>query len=206
MQLHTTSGSPYGRIARIVIIEKGLEDQVEVVPAKTRTADSPYYDINPSGRVPYLQLDDGSGFEESAVICAYLDHMDGNPTLDGAADGPNWEVRRLEAMARSMLDGISLWSREFIYRPAEIRSDFIIDHESARAYRLADAFEKEMDNPALTGPLNMAQITLGVSLVGREERLPDFDWRPGRPKLAAWTDAMAKRPSFEATAPPPPDH
>lgn len=204
MKLYTSLTSPYGRIARIVIIEKGLQDRVAIMPAKTRTADSPYYDINPSGRVPYLLLDDGTGFEESAVISAYLDHVDGEPSLQGPEAGPNWETRRLDAMARSMLDGVSLWSREFIYRPAEIRSDFIVDHEAARAHRLADAFEREMDNPVLTGPLNMAQITLGVTLVGREARLPDFDWRPGRPKLAAWTDKMAKRLSFEATTPP--DH
>lgn len=206
MQLHTTPGSPYGRIARIVILEKELEGRVEIVPAKTRTADSPYYDINPSGRVPYLLLDNGTGFEESALICAYLDQVDGRPTLECSFDGPNWEALRLEAMARSMLDGISLWGREYIYRPPEIRSDFIIGHESARAHRMADAFEREMDNPALTGPINLAQITLGVALDGREDRLPGFDWRQGRPKLAAWVDKIAARPSFQETMPPPRNH
>ena len=47
--------------------------------AKTRAVNSPYYRVNPSGRVPYLMLDDGKGLEGSQLICAYLDHMTGSP-------------------------------------------------------------------------------------------------------------------------------
>jgi len=54
MKLYITPGSPYARIARVVILEKGLKGRVEIVVAQTRLADSPYYKINPSGRVPYL--------------------------------------------------------------------------------------------------------------------------------------------------------
>ena len=60
-------------------IEKALEDRVEIIEAKTRTADSPYYQINPSGRVPYLIDDAGVGMEDSQLICAYLDSLDGKP-------------------------------------------------------------------------------------------------------------------------------
>ena len=77
MKLYVTAGSPYARIARVVVIEKGMESRVEIIAALTRRADSPYYTINPSGRVPYLIRDDGVGLEESAVICDYLDHIDG---------------------------------------------------------------------------------------------------------------------------------
>ena len=43
---------------------------MELVPAQVREPDSPYYRINPSGRVPWLLRDDGTGLEESALICA----------------------------------------------------------------------------------------------------------------------------------------
>jgi glutathione S-transferase len=82
MRLYITPGSPYARIARIMVLEKGLENRIEIVVARTRTMDSPYYRINPSGRVPYLVRDDGVGLEESAVVCRYLDHLDGNPEFD----------------------------------------------------------------------------------------------------------------------------
>ena len=86
MKLYITPGSPYARMARIVVLEKGLEGQVEVIRAKTRVADSPYYGVNPSGRVPYLVREDGVGMEESALICAYLDHLDGRPAFQLPGD------------------------------------------------------------------------------------------------------------------------
>ena len=36
MKLYVTVGSPYARMARIVVLEKGLEDRVEVIAAQTR--------------------------------------------------------------------------------------------------------------------------------------------------------------------------
>jgi glutathione S-transferase len=110
MKLYITPGSPYARMARIVVIEKALQGRVEVIVAQTRVADSPYYAINPSGRVPYLIRDDGVGLEESALICAYLDHLDGKPKFHSAAGDQAWQARRLEALARSMLDGLGAQS------------------------------------------------------------------------------------------------
>lgn len=205
MKLHITPNSPYARMARIVVIEKHLHDRVEIVQAKTRQPDSPYYAINPSGRVPFLERDDGPGYEDSPLICRYLDYLDGKPTLHPDESAEGWEVRRLTAMARSMLDGLALWGREFLYRPEGMRSQTLIDHEIARCARMSDAFEKEMANPHLTGPLNIAQITLGCALTGSgsEERF-GAEWRKSHPKLAAWAATIAVRPSFEATRPVPP--
>ncbi len=203
MKLYITPGSPYARMARVVVQEKKLENRVEIIEAKTRTENSPYYDINPSGRVPFLLLDDGRQFEESGLICRYLDSLDGNPILDAAPGAPEWELERLESMARSMLDGIGVWSREYVYRPAEIRSDFIIGHETARAMRMLDAFEQEIDNPVLNGPLNMAQLTLASTLHGRDVLAGGVEWRGERPKLAAWIDRIGERASFASTKPPP---
>jgi glutathione S-transferase len=199
MKLYITPGSPYARMARIVVLEKRLAGRVETITAKTRAADSPYYSINPSGRVPYLIREDGVGMEESALICAYLDHLDGEPALQLPVDARSWEARRLEALARSMLDGLSVWGRE-ILRPENERSPGVIQHEIGRAQRMADAWEREIDHPLMRGSINMVQITLGCAL-GLEARNPGFHWRAGRPKLSAWFDRIAARPSFAASVP-----
>src|SRR3954462_1296435 len=136
MKLYCSPGSPYARMARIVVIEKQLGSRVEVIFAKTRAKGSPYYAINPSGRVPYLVRDDGVGMEESALICAYLDQLDGAPILGRAS----LEAQRLEALARSMVDGLSVWNRE-LARPANERSPTVIRHEIDRARRMADLWE-----------------------------------------------------------------
>ena len=182
-------------MARIMVIEKGLERRVEVLAARTRTPDSPYYKINPSGRVPYLVRDDGLGMEESALICAYLDHYDGRPIFDSQG----WEARRLEALARSLMDGLAVWLRE-LYRAPNERSPGVIRHEIDRAGRLADLWEREIGHPHMHGPLNMAQLTLACAL-GLELRNRDYDWRSGHAKLREWYDPISARPAFRATEP-----
>ena len=199
MKLYITPGSPYARIARVVVLEKGLEARVEIVVAQTRLADSPYYSINPSGRVPYLVRDDGVGLEESAVICAYLDHLDGNPAFDLPAGDQAWEARRLEALARSMLDGFAVWGRE-IRRPQNEQSPTILLHEADRSKRMVNLWEREIDHPMLRGTLNLAQITLACAM-GFAALIPDLHWRPGHPKLCDWFDHIAAHPSIAATAP-----
>ena len=200
MKLYVTPGSPYARMVRILVLEKGMADRVEIVNAKTRSADSPYYGINPSGRVPYLVGEDGVGLEESALICDYLDRLDGKPVLQKPAGDLAWQARRLEALARSLLDGLAVWSRE-ILRPVNEQSPTVIRHETDRSRRLAEAWETEIGHPVMRGALNMPQLTLACAL-GLEARIPELQWRPGHRRLCAWFDAFAARPSFAATAPP----
>ncbi|HIM46937.1 MAG: putative GST-like protein YibF [Alphaproteobacteria bacterium MarineAlpha10_Bin2] len=202
MKLCSTLGSPYGRIARIVRLEKGLEDRVSFEVVRTRIENNPYYDVNPSGRVPSLVLEDRRVLEESTLICWYFDNIDGNPTLHPADGMLGLEARRIEAMARSMLDGTSLWWREYLYRPPEIRSDKIIKHERQRAMRLADIFEKEVQNEILSGPLNMAQITLACVFHGREDAGPDdFLWQERRTYLRDWVERIGHHTSIQQTVP-----
>ena len=200
MKLYITPGSPYARMARIVVLEKGLPGRVEVIAAQTRRAGSPYYAINPSGRVPYLVRDDGVGMEESALICAHLDQLDSKPLLAIPAGAPGLEARRLEALARSLVDGLAVWSRE-LARPADERSPTVIRHETSRSARMTDVWEHEIGHAHMQSALNMAQITLACGL-GLSIRNADFRWRPGHPRLCEWYDRIAARPSFAATEPP----
>ena len=200
MKLYITPGSPYARMARIVVLEKGLEKRVEVIAAQTRVADSPYYRINPSGRVPYLVRDDGVGMEESALICDYLDQLDGKPAFGLSTGAQALEARRLESLARSLLDGLAVWGRE-LARPENERSPTVLVHEARRSERLTDAWEKEIHHPLMHGALNRLHLTLACAL-GLEARIPGFRWRPAHPGLLEWFEPLAARPSFAATAPP----
>ena len=163
MKLYVTLTSPYSRLVRAVIIEKRLQDRVTVRPIQTRTPDSPLYAINPSGRVPTLVTDDGVIFEDSSLICTYLDQLDGAPIFDIPYDENRWPTLRLEAKVRSMLDGISVWGRE-LYRPVDERSPTIIDHETARTHRMADSLDKDVADGLSDGPLSIAQLLLACAL------------------------------------------
>ena len=200
MKLYITPMSPYARLARILVIEKGLGDRVDIIQAKTRTPDSPYYQINPSGRVPYLVDDAEMGMEDSQLICAYLDALDGKPLFHHPPHQADWAYRRLEASARSMCDGISVWVREMA-RPENERSPFVLAHEAARMQRMADLFEAQVADPALNGAPRMAHLLLAVALDAARSRGP-ADLTDGRPRLAAWQRRIAERPSIKATALP----
>jgi len=199
MKLYVTPLSPYARLARILVIEKGLGDQVEITEAKTRTVGSPYYQINPSGRVPYLIDDAGSGMEDSQPICAYLDGLDGRPRFHHSSRETDWVYRRLEASARSMCDGISVWTRE-MQRPESERSPTVLTHEAARMQRMAEFFEARVTDPPLQAAPSMAHLILTVALDVARTRGPG-DLTAGRPQLAAWQRRMSELPSVRATAP-----
>src|SRR4030095_6086408 len=131
--------------------------------------DSPYYRINPSGRVPYLVDDAGVGMEDSQLICAYLDGLDGKPRLHRPPSAQDGAYGRLEASARSLCDGISVWVRE-MHRPESERSPTVLAHEVTRSRRMADHFEARVSDPLMQGPPGMAHLILAVALETADKR------------------------------------
>ena len=197
MKLYVTQTSSYARLARIVVLEKRLDDRIEILDAQTRATNSPYYLINPSGRVPYLVDAAGVGMEDSQLICAYLDGLDGTPCFHRSDP----DYRRFEAMARSMCDGISVWVREMRWPPNE-RSPTILSHEVARSQRMADYFETQANNPILRGPVLMAHFVIAVAIdIARRDGLGDLT--QNRPQLTELMHQLSSRPAMQATAMPP---
>lgn len=200
MQLFITQYSPYVRMTRILLREKDLQTRVEEVVARTREKNSPYYELNASGRVPYLLQKNGVGIQGSRLILEYLDQLDETPLLKPPNDDTYWEYARLEESALVIMDGVSVWSRE-LKRPADDRSQVIIDHEKARAARMVASWETQIENPVMQGPLNYPQLTLACALC-MDRWNPYFKWRSGHPRLAQWLKPLEARPSFSATVPP----
>jgi glutathione S-transferase len=200
MKLYVTFTSPYARLARILVLEKALEDRVEIIAARTRATDSPYYRINPSGRVPYLIADSGIGMEDSQLICAYLDNLDGRPRFHDPVRQTDWAYQQLEFTARNMCEGICVWIREMA-RPEGERSSTTLAHEVARAQRVADVFEERIADPLMQGAPSMAQLILAVTLDAARKR--GFgELTTGRPQLATWMRSMSELPSMQRTSPP----
>ena len=53
----------------------------------------------------------------------------------------------------------------------------------------------------LPTPMLAVNILFAVALDFFLLRLPEYDWRPSRPRLAEWHAQMVARSSFQATAP-----
>ena len=84
MKLFDLPPSPNARRVRIFIAEKGLE--IPIVPVNMMTGENQTEDYlakNSLGKMPLLELDDGTCIAESAAICRYLEEMNPNPPLMG---------------------------------------------------------------------------------------------------------------------------
>ena len=197
MKLYGTKTSPYARIIRIVIFEKKLNDQIEFIWTKTRIPDDPMYTINPSGRVPFLLLDDGTGIEDTPVLVQFLDNLKKPKIFADGLKHFDFQYLQIEAKARSLLDGASVWIRE-IRRPSNEQSPTILQHEQNRAIRLTSYFDKIVSDPLLSGSINLAQLYLFAAL-DLERRIQMFSWREGNANLTTWYENMESQPSVKAS-------
>jgi glutathione S-transferase len=84
MILHDLSAGMHPRRVRIFMAEKGLAiDRREVDAAGGANARPDFLRLNPLGKLPVLELDDGSAIAESLAICRYLEAMQPLPPLMG---------------------------------------------------------------------------------------------------------------------------
>ena len=79
MKLYDVALSPFAARCRIQIYAKQLP--IEIVAPPGGTGSESYKKINPTGKVPALQLDDGFVLPESAVIGEYLEDRFPEPSL-----------------------------------------------------------------------------------------------------------------------------
>jgi len=84
MKLYTTKVAPNPKRVHIFLAEKGIEvDCVEIDLGNSENLNADFVAINPLGRVPVLELDDGSHIAESVAICRYFDAQQPEPPLFG---------------------------------------------------------------------------------------------------------------------------
>ena len=98
MHLYTMSASPNGKRVAIFMKEKGIDiptTEIDLRAGENLTDE--YRRKNPFGRVPVLELDDGTFLSESQAICLYLEGIYLAPNLFGeSAD----ERAKIEMWAR----------------------------------------------------------------------------------------------------------
>jgi glutathione S-transferase len=99
MILHDLSAGMHPRRVRIFLAEKGLSiERREVDAAGGANRTQEFIRLNPLGKLPVLELNDGSAIAESLAICGYVEAMHPDPPLMGrtpreAADVEMWTLR-----------------------------------------------------------------------------------------------------------------
>lgn len=200
MRLHNSKTSPYVRKVHLVLHETGqMKDVVLADTGGTPLNSSAMpLDQNPLGKIPVLERPDGPALYDSRVICQYLSHR-AQADLYPAAPAL-WEVLTIEATADGILDAALGIVYETRLRPEHLVMPELMDgywEKIARAVAMLDT--RWMAH--LNGPLTMAHLAVGAALGYLDFRHDARNWRADAPKLAAWYEDFAARPSMQASAP-----
>ena len=84
MKLYDSPTAPNPRLVNIFAAEKGIQLASVIVDMRAGEHKTPeFLAKNPSGKVPVLELEDGSCISETVAICRYLETVQGTPNLFG---------------------------------------------------------------------------------------------------------------------------
>lgn len=194
--------SPFAGKARAAFAEKGAAfELLEIHPVRRPPR---LRELNPSGRVPTLELADGTALRESAVICEWIEETYPEPPLWPAdPDLRAWG----RGVARWLDDeptvSLFLSMRKQTMGRDEGDPDDIVERLRARLpgqYATLEGMLALHEGPWLCGePFTIADLG-GLALA---VRLPE--WTPEHqpdaarfPRTAAWFEALRARPSAAA--------
>ena len=199
MKLYGSLTSPYVRKVRILLREKGIA--CEFIVSDPWDATSIIPKLNPLGKVPVLELDDGSTLFDSPVIIEYLDCHKGDSLLPASGES-RWRVLRWQALGDGILDAAVARLLE-TRRPEELQSSATISHQESKIARALEFINKadKGESYFVDDRFTLADLTVGVALEYVDFRYP-HNWREQFPRIALRLAGLGARPSFVETVPP----
>ncbi len=201
MRLHWSQVSPYVRKVMICAHETGTFDRLELVKSKV-AATVPNLDLmrdNPLGKVPALVTPDGATVYDSVVICEYLESVGAPRGLFPTEPPLRWDALRWHAIGNGMADALILWFRELLREESKQLPELVAILK-LKIEACIPVLERETE-VVCAQPLHIGHIAVGTALAYIDFRFPEVDWRQDHPRLAAWYETFASRPSALATVP-----
>lgn len=190
MKLYNSNLSPFASRCRLQIYAKGLE--VELAAPPGGLASDEYKQINPTGKVPALEVD-GTVIPESHVIMAYLEETHPEPALMPADPLERARVRALATLADLyVMPWLVALFQQF---PPNPQDPAVIAKALAEIEVGADRVEAFMGpGPFACGAeLTLADCSLVPVFFFAVRIPPALGGRnplDGRPKLQAWWNAV----------------
>ena len=202
MKLHHNPASPFVRIVRVTAHELGLADQIEEVHTGVFLPVEVHASVNadnPLGKIPALVTHHGTALYDSRVICEYLTHHAGDKTLLPDEPVARFANLTMQALAQGIADSAVNLRYESALRPEKLRWADWIERQTARINNALDALENSRAEEL--GDVNLGTISVACVLGYLDFRWPDWGWRDGRSKLAAFYEKFSAKPSMQATLP-----
>lgn len=199
MHLYYSLTSPYARVVRVAVLEKGLADRVRMHVVDPWADDPELMRVSPLMRVPALLTDDRAVLTESLLIVHYLEQTVPEPALIPAA-------RRSAILSRAgQAFGIIDAAVHTVLGRRFAGDEFDASPMGERRRRaIVNALEYlERSSPTEAAPvLNLSAIVTAVALDYLQLRFSDLVWTNTCPRLAAWREQLRDRPSLAETMPP----
>jgi glutathione S-transferase len=204
VRLYVTPASPWVRRVRVAILELGIEDRFEFVQTRwshkwaTRAVEHrpEFLEATPVVRIPALVTADLT-LTDSHSICEYINGELGGFRLLAREGAARWRALADMSIACGIIEA-HISRRAELLRSEDERSDDFIGKMKDRELRCFAALEKRV--PHFSDTFDLAQITTAVACGYESWRYGD-EWRGVAPRLAAWFDEVARRPSMKATEP-----
>lgn len=198
LRLYDNPASPFCRMVDVLLAELGIADHVDKIAVAGHPTDSGTMPVglNPLGKIPVLEREDGPALYDSRVICRFLnDRFDGRHYPDARL----WEVLTLEATATGIMDAAILMVYESRSRAEDKRDPAWLDGQWDKIARSLAAVEDRWISH-LSGHFDAGVAATAIALDYLDFRLGDRDWRAGHAALAAWRGKL-DRPSLAETMP-----
>ena len=208
MQLLANTTSPFVRIARVALMEKGFAIEPTIVDP---WADDPRLRrANVSARVPTLVLDDGRALSESLLIVQWLEAARPAPQWPSLVGLDSDQVSTVLSRAGIALGAIEASVHTIITR--KVTAPLLFDEtpvglrrqrtmvESVR--KLESMASVWLDQTELAAAPPTLDLICAVTLFDYQAfRYAGQPWMPQSPKLQAVAETMRDRPSFRETLP-----
>jgi glutathione S-transferase len=208
MKLYTSPTSPFVRKVLVVADELGLGDQIRNVPVviTPTSPDANLSALNPLGKIPALELEDGDCLFDSRVIVTYLLSLAREPRRVLPEGAAGVRALRVEAAADGLLDAGILSRYETVLRPEAYRWQDWVDAQCDKVERSLRWLEANVELTA--APLDLGKIAAACAVGWVRFREPFLSRSRGErdagavaPRLFAWHDAVRQLPSFARTEP-----
>lgn len=198
MKLFHSPASPFVRKVTVTAIELGLAASIEPLPAAASPVrrDLAVAAHNPSGRVPTLLTDEGLALYDSAVICEYLDALDGRQRVFPAPGPLRWRALQAQALGDGLLEAALLARYEGTLRPESCRWPAWTEGQLRKVSASLDAASAHVADA--DDAFDIGHITIACALGYLDFRFQAVTWRAQAPRLAQWLVRTAQRPSFVA--------
>lgn len=201
MRLYASQFSSFARKIRVLLIEKRVPHEVRMI---NLWEPNDLQSVNPLGKVPALQLDDGRVLISSPLIADYLDGKYPEPRLIPADGEGRLEARQMEALADGAMEAISAILYEMRFHDEGKRSAAWIDRQRGKFTAAVDLLEKRLGRHAwLAGEaMSIGDIAIACHLAFIRLRVPEAVAAAKYPSLARLCGTLEARESFRKTAPP----